>query len=325
MLWQQPVLMPAEAKLAPWLAVGEAFVFLASPDLGLTAYSPEDGRTMWGPMAVATSAPVVAGSNVAVVSNGVLDVRQQETSVPAWHVDVGAAASLFALGDRFGVVVGQEIRVFGPNGTELWKANLGAAPVTPVVVRKGVLFVGLDAPSLVALDEATGVERWRIPLPAEPQSLAADDDQLYLGASDATVYAYLATGNPKPKWKFPLLRAVGQPIVDNRQVYFALLDNSVRALSRTGGTIRWSTVVTSRPSTGPIWMGTSLAVVLSTGFVEELAAKGGKAVRPATSGYKAEVTLQAAAASSDGTRLYTVTTTKDSLRFLTAWGRTVKR
>ncbi len=321
MLWQRP--LPAYlGRMAPSLAIGGAFLFLASPEAGLTAYTPEDGRPVRWAKRFPSLPPVAVGLRVAVVSDGVLDVLSENSDKPAWQSDVAPdTTAIFAFGDRLGAIAGGELRTWEADGAPSWRAQLGGTPTTPFVVRDRLLFVGLDEPSLLAIDTATGAVRWRVRLPAKPESLAATDDRLYLGAANGTLYSYRTSGSARPAWAFRLLRTIGQPVVDDRQVYFALLDNSVRAFARKGGSQRWSRVLPSRAMTGPFLLGTSVAVALDTGRVLDLAATDGRVRAPASPVTVPDVRLQAAAVARDGQRLYTVTTAKDFARTLTAWGR----
>jgi outer membrane protein assembly factor BamB len=319
LLWRQTVAIPGVVRIA----VAGPRIFLTSASAGLTVCSTEDGRTLWTAAEHSPLAPVALGTLVALVSEGVLHVWTQEDGARAWRADVDPAASLlFSFDDRLAVVSGFEVRTWRPTGTPDWRATLTGTPTTPFVFRNGLLFVGLDEPALVALDAATGAQKWRVPLRARPESLTATDDRLYLGATNATLYSYRTTGDPDAAWKFPRLPgAIGDPVTDDRHVYFALLDNSLRAFDLGGGAQRWSTGVGSRPVGGPMLLGANPVVALSTGYVVELSARGGQVRAPAKPITLPPARLQAAGLSSDGTSVFTVTIASDGSQTLTAWGR----
>lgn len=331
-LWQRPLLLPDDAKLVPGLVVGDALVFVASPEAGLTALAPEDGHAAWSSALLPNLGPVLAGNRIAVAANGALQVLSQRTGEPDWQSELEPdTLEIFAFADRFAAITATEMRTWEAAGSLAWRTPLGGSPVTPVVFRNGVLYVGLDEPSIVAIDADTGTVRWRVRLPAKPESLVAADDRLYLSAADAALYSYRTSGEPDWAWKFPLLRAIGQPIVDDRKVYFALLDNTVRGFERMGGTQQWSHVLPSRPLTGPFQAGASLVIALTTGQVVELSPMEGKIHAPATpAAPAAPVTpaaplpsgrLQSACVARDGSRVYAVTIARDLTRTLSAWGR----
>jgi outer membrane protein assembly factor BamB len=249
-----------------------------------------------------------------------LVVLDQATGDVAWQVNVpGDPASLFALADRVGVVVGQEILTWSGPG-EPTRTVLGSEAVTRVAAHNGVLYVGLAEPALLAADATTGAVRWRIPLPARPQSLTASDDLLYLSADDTRIYFYRTTGDPKWVKRRLLVATRGDPAVDDRFVYFTFQDNSVRAFDRKGGAEQWSKELGSRPKAGPMLLGPSVAVALETGAIIELTAKTGKAVAAATPTDLADARLQFVAVSADRTRLFTIGTSKDDSRIIATWG-----
>ena len=322
-LWEQPVSFSG----ATHVAAGASSVFVVSAETGLSAFSPVDGRSLWSSSLTSALRPSVTGGQVAVVSNGSLHVLNlsNESQTPAWTADVGPTASaIFALHDRFGAVIAQEIRVWSPGGTSHWHTALPGMPVTKVASNSDALFVGVDDPSagpaLVALDKTTGAIRWQLPLKSRPESLTATDDRLFFGGADAALYSVLTTGATSDDWRFPLLGAIGDPVADDRQVYFALRDNSVRAFERGGGSLRWDRPLVHRPLTGPMRIGSNLAIALADGAVVELLTKDGSVIAPKTTVTRPSVRLQAAALSPDATRVFTLTIAPSTLQKLSAWG-----
>jgi len=323
-VWQHdlalPEGVPENSKGAPRLAAGDSFYFLNSEVLGLTAYAADDGHEAWTSGHVSPLPSVPFGKHVAIASQGAVIVLDQATGAVAWQVNVpGDPQALFAFGDRVGVVVGKEVLSWSGPGDPT-RTNLGAEAATRVVVHKGVLYVGLAEPALLAADAATGTVRWRIPLPARPQSLTASDDLLYLGAEDTRIYFYRTTGDPKWVKRRLLVATRGDPAVDERFVYFTFQDNTIRAFDRKGGSERWSKELGSRPKSGPIVLGSTLAVALETGAVVELTPKSGQILVPAEPPGLAEARLQSVAVNADRSRLFTMATKKDDSRIIVAWG-----
>ena len=321
-LWEQPVAFSGAAHVI----AGASFVFLVSAETGLAAYSPLDGHAVWSSSLTSALRPSAAGSHVAVVSNGSLHVLNHETQAPVWTADVGPNTSaLFAVRNRFGAVIGQDIRLWSTDGSSNWHTTLPGAPVTRVVSHSGLLFVGVDDPSagsaLVALDDTTGAIRWQLALKTRPESLAATDDRLYFSGSDAALHSVRTTGQAGDEWRFPLLGAIGDPVADDRQVYFALRDNSIRAFERQGGSLRWDRPVAHRPAAGPMRMGSNLVVALANGAVVEiLTSKDGPVVAPKVPVTRPPVRLQGAAISPDATRVFTLTIAGNTAQKLSAWG-----
>lgn len=328
-VWQHdltlPEAVPENSKGAPRLSAGDSFYFLNSEVLGLTAYAADDGHEAWTSGHVSTLPSVPFGKHVAVASKGALIVLDQATGAVVWQVNVpGEPLSLFAFGDRVGVVVGKEILSWAGPGNPT-RTSLGAEAATRVVVRKGVLYVGLAEPALLAADATTGAVRWRIPLPARPQTLAASDDLLYLGAEDTRIYFYRTTGDPKWVKRRLLVATRGDPAVDERFVYFTFQDNSIRAFDRKGGSEQWSKELGSRPKSGPMILGSTLAVALETGAIVELTPKTGQILVPTEPPGLAEARLQSVALNADRSRLFTMATKKDESRIIVAWGHPVAK
>ena len=320
-LWQTPVSVPG----VPHMVAGDALIFLVSSEAPLSARAPVDGRSLWSSTLPSTLRPGIAGAHIGVVSNEMLHVLHQETGAVAWTIAVAATASaVFSFGKQFGVIDGAEMRAFTAAGTPGWRTALPGAPTTRVISRDGTLFVGVmelpATPWLVALDESTGALRWRIPLAARAESLSATDDRLYLSGADASLYAYRTTGQSGHAWRRALVGAIGDALADDRQVYFALLDNSVRGFERTGGAQRWDTPQAARPITGPLRVGSNLAIALTTGAVVELNPRDGRIVSPKAPLTVPAVRLQRAVTSADGTRVFALTIASNQSQTLTAWG-----
>lgn len=331
MLWSRQLDTSPEAKLAPFLTAGASSLFLVSALSDLTATASADGQQRWT-LPIRSDLPAVTADRTVGVVAGLkflwrfvaveLQVLNQETGALGWRVPVPAGTTtLFEFQNQFGVVASDEMRTWTTSGTPGWTRALGGRVTTPVVFAKGLLFVGVDEPALIALDPGTGEIRWRTHLPTKPVSLAATDDRLYFGGADSALYSYDTM--PRTKWAFryPLVGTIGQPAVDSERVYFALKNNTVGAFGRKGGSQRWVHKLNSRPETGPILLGESLAIVLDIGEVVEVSTKDGTVRAPAKPPALPSVSVQSAVVSRDRARLFTVTTAKDRTRSLTAWGR----
>ncbi len=123
-----------------------------------------------------------------------------------WRVEPGIVAPFewwgipATAGERVFMDVGNSIKAFDAStGDELWSTVVRANP-TPetenLVVQSG-LVIAADRSGIVALDQASGVTRWRVtPNDSFIQSAgAADAEAYYTGTRGAFVYAlHLATG-----------------------------------------------------------------------------------------------------------------------------------
>lgn len=318
--WQHTLTLPEGSKETPFLTAGQSMIFLNSAEMGLTAYAAEDGSPLWAATDRSKISVAAFGSRVAVASEAGLTVLSQADGTQAWGTGLPAMpSSLFGFGDRIGATVGQDLLTWSNPG-DMRRTELGALPVTRVVFSDGTLYVGLAEPSLVAIDAGTGAIRWRVPLPAKPESLTVYGPLLYLGAEDS-IYFYSTSGEAKWDKRRRLVGTRGEPVVDDRFVYFALLDNTVRAFDRKGGAERWSTNIGARAKAGPMLIGPSVAVAVETGNVVEVLAADGKRRMPATAPKLTFERVQHVVATGDGTRIVTIATSSDDQRLLTAWAR----
>jgi outer membrane protein assembly factor BamB len=134
----------------------------------------------------------------------------------------------------------------GATGDIRWATMVqtAGADSTPVLGADGSLYVGAGN-SVVALDAATGIQKWRFDTAGDVESAPtlASDGTLYFGADDARVYA-LDSRNGILKWYFdfpdgsdtdssPALGADGT-------VYIGSDKGTLYALNGENGTLKWS-------------------------------------------------------------------------------------
>jgi outer membrane protein assembly factor BamB len=121
---------------------------------------------------------------------------------PVWTCEEGASHTVPAIAD--GMVFWLDSRLNAVDlatGELIWqlafegiRQGLQEQQQSSPAVRGGVLYVGTDTRQVLALDAATGEERWRFEAPAEFQSSPAlAGDTLYIGCRDGHLYALDAT------------------------------------------------------------------------------------------------------------------------------------
>jgi len=163
-------------------------------------------------------------------------------------------------------------------GVQRWRAELGDGEIATPAVADGTVYVAWGAPAgtapyeVVAVDAATGTERWRWATP--------DHHRLFLGAvTDATVYAVSEDGNVYAidiaTHAGRLFFATGGPIespatIVDGQLFVSSGDRTVYALDLTTGTARWTMPVTGIPFTpavsgGRVFVGTDLGKLVAIG------------------------------------------------------------
>ena len=162
-----------------------------------------------------------------------------------------------------------------PPVTVRWSASLGgSAGLGPPVIADGIVVVtiadraGGDAGGLVALDLATGTERWRhrtrAPVPSSP---AIADGVVVFGLATGEIQALdLRTG--APRWSYQLAGGVptsasslwSSPTIADGLVLVAV-QGRLAALELTTGAPRW----TQNPPLAFPWLGTRAAITVADG------------------------------------------------------------
>lgn len=88
------------------------------------------------------------------IANGVVGARIAKASDRIWGAPVFDGGVLY-LGSLDGTV-----RAIAPDGTERWRTNAGGAVAGDLTVEGDTLYIGTLERELIALDKATGQERW---------------------------------------------------------------------------------------------------------------------------------------------------------------------
>lgn len=142
-----------------------------------------------------------------------------------WSRDLGGDVDCApALGDDGTIFAGSDagqVHAFDPQGHERWRSPVGGFVRGGLTVgRAGVVLAGTygPGPRVVALDAATGAERWSFPVQGTgaPEfgihgaPLEDAEGRLFFGAQDDSVYALDAAG--RLLWTFPTRGDVDAPL-----------------------------------------------------------------------------------------------------------------
>ena len=223
-----------------------------------------------------------------------------ETQEPLWDPVALDAVS------RTGVTVGDGMAYLGVNGGTIyavdlakgkvaWTAELGRPVATQPAFTDGTVVVGLQAsreephPTVVALDAATGEERWR----ADDESQAAivstasiADGTVYVaftGGQESSIDAFaLDTGGRRWRTRFPRffdLTATTPPVVTDDAVYVTDAQGETYRLDPATGTRTWEFALNEGVlRTAPIAVGDHVLVGTIDGSLVALEASGGDLV-----------------------------------------------
>lgn len=124
------------------------------------------------------------------------------------------------------------------SGDVIWSVPLPARLTLPPVVAGAQLIMPV-AEMLLAIDEATGVTQWTIPMPVGAvRGLASDDTALYLTGAESAVVA-VARLDGRVRWRNRLTGTLTQPAIARDRVYVGSDDNALFALDASSGSFEW--------------------------------------------------------------------------------------
>lgn len=252
-----------------FVAASAAMVVTAGPTTDAIGWRPADGAPAWSATGARASVPPIIGDDLVFLIHGrTLRAFHAVAGAEAWRAMLrgDAVAAPAWIAGALVVPTAAGIEAFRTNGTAVWHVPMPGIATRPVL-HDGVVYVGLEAPAVVALTLADGMERWRRALPATPGPLAVvGGASLVFGVSDGAWMAYALDG--QRRWAYaPRQAAIGAAAADDRFIYLAMFDNTIQAFDRQSGNRRWVEALDDRPVSGPMPSGGELLVPTSAGSV----------------------------------------------------------
>lgn len=239
------------------VAAREETVYLASLDGTLTALDQASGETRWASEAGAATGAILARPGV-VLGGG-------EATVSAWN----------------------------PAGLALWTAAT-PGPVTSFAMNSAdVVYVGCADGTILALDGATGAERWRMSTAITGPELALSGQDLFaFNAPREITIAVLdaASGEVRSAWIYdigpqtfftaPVL--AGRSLVAGYEVRSDIAANTggVLGMDPTTGAVRWDVQLNAPVEVAPAYTGGLAHVLAADGYLFRLDPQTGQGVQP---------------------------------------------
>ena len=235
---------------------------------------------------------VVGGRNGDVVAFGA-DNGDKRWSAKVTSEVLGAP---LVLSDRV-IVRSNDGRVFGldpADGSRKWVFDRGLPTLTlrglaPPVAANGVVFIGYDDGTVVALREQDGLRVWEQPV-AEPDGrseldrVADVDGELQLGLDTLYAVSYhnqmtaMDPGNGRPLWNRDVGSASGVAMTADK-VVVADKDGNVWALDRNSGNSMWKQdALLRRQLTSPVIQGDYVVVGDLDGYLHWINLSDGRIV-----------------------------------------------
>ena len=248
------------APAVPPVAAGDR-VYIALRTGAVSAHRLADGARLWSLDLAAEQPLATDDTHVFVASAEAVDAVAAASGLATWRAPTGTVTAPLLVHEGW-LIVASEAAVTAfrtADGTRVWRVEIGAMEERPFI-DGDVLYLPLADGRIVALELPTGKTLWEQQLPAPLGEPIVAHERVYVGSGDKH-FNCLDAGNGEIEWRFRVGAEVrGRPDVDERRVYFAALDNEVRALDRESGALRWHRGVPFRPSSGPIVLGTAVAI-----------------------------------------------------------------
>lgn len=171
------------------------------------------------------------------------------------------------------------LRAVAPDGREVWQRDLGQTLDSAPLLDGDLVIVQGWERQVVALDRATGRERWRFVYPSSPADdhrqggLLAVGELVLVPAWNGTLYALeAATGTPR--WQV----ACGQPLrarpaFDGSRIYQPAGDGKLTALT-TAGEVLWRRDLAVPLLSEPVLVPGGVAVLTRAGLLAAFAVDG---------------------------------------------------
>lgn len=256
----------------------------------LTAIDAENGRKKWE---IKTELPFTGGPGLSGnlllmgTENGEVFAFDASTGTQLWSATVTSEVlSAPAVADGIVVVRCIDGRVFGldeDTGQRLWIYDHSVPLLTlrgnsPLLLRAGVVFIGYDGGSVVALKLVDGVKMWEQTLVTaegrtELERLSDIDGQMVFIASDLLVSSYkkrlasLAADSGRLLWFKDISSATGVS-VDRINLTLSDKEGNLWLLDRRNGAESWKLdLLRNRGLTRPVFYGSFIAVGDAEGYL----------------------------------------------------------
>ena len=205
-----------------------------------------------------------AGRWGATARNAVPHLALSAAPAEVWAANIGQGNSrraritadpVAADGRIFTLDSNAHVTATGTDGTTLWTADLtagfergGGISGGGLAVVGGTLYASTGYGELVALDAATGAERWRQRLGAGITAPTVSDNSVYIVSRDSQAWS-LDPENGRIRWQLPagpataVLTGGAAPALTDRLVIFPFGSGELVATLRLSGVRVWGTTV----------------------------------------------------------------------------------
>jgi outer membrane protein assembly factor BamB len=218
------------------------------------------------PAAAHDAVMLADGSAVVAGRDGTVSRFAASAAGTQWRRELGERVASLAAGSGRVLASTWANRVWAldeKDGRVLWKAELGAKAEAPALVDGDHIYVATKGRTLVALDGARGLLRWKVDLPGtalhSPAISVGAPRLVYCGTWDGSLGAHdPATGRVRWSTRLPA-RLAGAPAAVPGGVVVATEDGFVRAFAEAAP--KWETPGVAEGPTALVRQGTRVVAV----------------------------------------------------------------
>lgn len=269
------VALPAQPSVPPLIAGTQIYVALQSG--AVAAFRAEDGVEAWR-RELRADAPLATDGVRLFVPSGEAIYAWNADGSPAWHANAGTLTSPMLVHDGWLIApAAAHVTAYrAADGTIVWRRDLGSVSVRPAI-EGPTLYLPLDDGRVLAIDLASGNQKWARKLDGAPTEVLPFADFVFTGSADKHVYC-LDADDGTIAWRQRIGAALrGRPAADAERLYVVALDNALRAFDRSNGALRWSPRgLPFRPTAGPVLLGGLVVVAGTTKEIHAFAAATGE-------------------------------------------------
>jgi outer membrane protein assembly factor BamB len=246
---------------APPVIEGE-LIFIVLQSGVVSARKISDGTSAWEAALHSDQPVAVEGGRVYVATSDQIVALNAGDGVKVWTAETHAITAPLVAQDGWVIAETENTltALRSTDGTQVWRRELLGTDVMPTI-EGGNLYVPLHNGRLVALDLATGAERWGKNFVGPLSEVLALPDRIFFGTDDKWFFCLRASDGER-EWQRVRLGSVvrGRPIADENHIYVVSIDNTVRAFRRVNGALLWHPSVPFRPTRGPVLIDSAVVV-----------------------------------------------------------------
>jgi outer membrane protein assembly factor BamB len=272
-LWSIDI--PAQPSSSPVSAGDVVVIPLRSGEIA--AWRLSDRKPAWSVRLPIEGPLAAANERIVVPAKGSIVALAASSGKALWSVNTSPLTAPLLARDGWVVAATAEALTAYrlTDGAKVWSESFGPIERRPTI-EGDRLYVPVADGRLLAVDLETGLLRWTRLIGGAPTEVLALADRVYVGAGHNFMCLHSRNGEINWHWETIGAPVVGAPAADAEHVYMSAMDNLLRAMDRKSGNGRWKADIGYRPESGPMVVGTTVAVPGRSAGIRGFDARTGK-------------------------------------------------